>query len=111
MIKYVLVINTFFFAGCFNCKDYVDETIRPKEILGIVQSKMEVPPCHGKVIMISLLSNKTDTLEYCLCAPFGEHWDEIEVGDTIVKAKAKSEIQLHKKDTIIEWGRFPCCDW
>lgn len=112
MKRIIICIPIVILSSCgFNCKDYVNDIVKPKTIKAIVEKKEEIAPGLGRLYLKSLLNNELDSMNYCFSSPFRQHWDEISVGDTILKNKGSEIVYLHTQKVIIKWDRFPCCDW
>lgn len=94
----------------FSCTSWVEENIKPKYIYGIVVNKNEEKACHGKLLFNSM-DNKIDSLAICICSPFQEKWNQVEIGDTIIKKAGEVSIEIINNSKKIKWERYPCCDW
>jgi hypothetical protein len=110
-IQLILFVLTFLFQGClFDCKDYLNEEIKPRHIYGEVIAKdNEETGCFGTIILRNKHTN--DTLSgFCYCVPESENaWAYMAIGDTLLKPKGELQIKVISKG-IIRSFQYPCCN-
>jgi hypothetical protein len=108
----VFLIISLLITGCFNCDKWLKANVYPKEIKGIVVSKIISTPCFGSVVILSFDSTKFDTLNLCNCGLNKPMWDSIEVRDSFIKPVNSNVFTLKheaQQDASIDF-KYPCCD-
>ena len=97
-------------TGCFwmpNYKDYMDSTIKPKLIKGVVMSKAkEETGCFGMIIVQQ--AGEVDTLRkifYCTPAE-NKVWNYVEPGDSLLKKEGSLEVDV-VRNGVVKKFTFP----
>ena len=105
------MLYVIFIQGCgFNCKNYLNESISPYDINGIVVSKIKSDiGCFGDIKLKG--PGKLDSLNICYCVPKDQRlWDNVEVGDSLIKNVGSLSVKVYKNDTLTGSYNYPCCD-
>ncbi len=110
-IKLILFVLVFFIHGCiFDCKEYLNEEIKPRQIYGeVIAMNNEEIGCFGTIILKD--KNTYDTLRgFCYCVPKSQNaWEYMAIGDTLYKQKGELQIKVISKG-IIRSFQYPCCN-
>lgn len=110
-IQLILFVLAFLIQGClFDCKEYLNEEIKPRHIYGkVIAINEEDVGCFVTIILRD--KNNYDTLSgFCYCGlESPKLWTYMEVGDTLFKQKGELQIKLISKGTIRSF-QYPCCN-
>jgi hypothetical protein len=103
----LIIFCIFFLEGCFlfpTYEDYVNSTIKPMQLRGIVLSKaQEETGCFGLIVVKQ--DQETDTLHriyFCTTPNYGI-WRYVQPGDSLFKEKGKLEIFVKRNDTTAKF--------
>lgn len=111
-MKYILllvIVGALFNSCGFDCESYLDNSIKPLSIDGIVINKQKAETgCFGVIILRH--QNQTDTLkDVCYCVPEQQGlWKYIAEGDSLHKSEKSLIIEVYRKDTVKKF-EYPCC--
>jgi hypothetical protein len=113
-VKYLafggIFLQALLVTGCFlfpSYQDYVNSTIKPKQIQGIVIGKGEVKTgCYGFIIFKQ--SQEIDTLHrlYSCTPPENSIWSYVKPGDSLLKEAGSLEAYI-KRDSTSKKFIFP----
>ncbi len=110
---YSIVILSFFLSACpyppFSCRSWIEKEIKPIEIAGIVIYKSVNKNCEAD-ITIKQFNDSIDTLRFCTCLQYRETWDSISEGDTLIKEKDSTRLEIHNARMQFDF-EYPCCDY
>lgn len=108
--KIFIVVSTMFLIGScvFNCKDYLEENIKPLAIHGIVLKKQaDQTGCFGSIVVREL--NKEDTLDVCSCVVENERvWSYVLPDDSLYKEINSLKLLIIRGGKE-KWFDYPCC--
>ena len=114
VIKIVVLLNMIVLlnVSCikrFSCEKYRTD-LKTIEYRGIVTKiNLDTLDLYGKVIY--KFKNKEDTLNLCRSLIFNNFWENIEIGDSLLKPLGSDTIFLFKSNNSVKKFITPCCDW
>ena len=97
------------FYGCFNCKDYLNDKIKPLSIQGKVLKKYKNKTgCFGDIVLVQ--GTRTDTLvALCYCGIEEKQlWDYAEPNDSLYKPVGSLIVTVIREGVKTEFN-YPCC--